>query len=309
MPRARVLLALLLVVLASPPAQGQDWSPDGITLTWENDLFGGTDRHYTNGVALSLFGHVPTHAAPRLLSDDVEWRLTLGHQIFTPGAIDVSDPIPTDRPYAGWLYLSLATIAHDAELERSHLFAVDLGVVGPASGAEDLQRVVHVDLLDSTLPRGWRHQVVNEPGLILRYELEQRLARSEGSGLAVEVAGRLGFELGNVRTGAWLGVTCTVGWGVPDRYAPNSPAALRLYLTASADLRLVGHDLFLDGSLLRSGGVRVDEQLLVGRASLGLTLAVHDGVSLSYVHTLLSPEFVGQGSVDSFGSVALAVTW
>lgn len=304
-----LLLTSPLLALASMPAHAEGWAPEGITLTWENDVFVRTDRHYTNGAALTLFGRFPESAAPRLLSSRAEWRLTLGHQIFTPDAIDDTDPIPTDRPYAGWLYLSLTAVRRDAELDRSHLFAVDLGVVGPASGAEDLQRVVHVDLLDSALPRGWRHQVASEPGLILRYELDQRLWRAKGRGLDVDFAGRIGFELGNVRTSGWLGFTCRVGWGVPDVYAPDPAWPLRVYLAASADVRLVGHDLFLDGSLLRSGGVRVDEQLLAVRASLGLTITVHDAVSLSYVHTLLSPEFVGQKAADSFGSISLTVSW
>lgn len=313
MPRASVLLTLILLALTYAPAQAQDWAPTGAALTWDNDLFGGTDRHYTNGVALSLFGHVPPHAAPRLLGDDAEWRLTLGQQIYTPEALRDPDPIPGDRPYGGWLYLGLTLTDHDAELERRHVFGVDLGVVGPASGAEELQRFVHGNLLQGVLPRGWRHQVATEPGLVLRYELAQRLERGDlaATGLAHDLGARLGFELGNVRTGAWLGLTGRVGWGLPDPYAltPDPGRDLRLYLTASLDLHVVAHDVFLDGSLLRTGGLRVERNFLVARAVVGFTIVLHDAVSLSYQHVLVTPEFDGQASVDSYGSFALTVTW
>ena len=313
MPRASVLLTLILLALTYAPAQAQDWAPTGAALTWDNDLFGGSDRHYSNGVALSLFGHVPPHAAPRLLGDDAEWRLTLGQQIYTPEALRDPDPIPGDRPYGGWLYLGLTLTDHDAELERTHLFGVDLGVVGPASGAEELQRFVHGNLLQGVLPRGWRHQLATEPGLILRYELAQRLERGElaVAGLAHDLAARVGFELGNVRTGAWLGLTGRVGWGLPDPYARASDPGrdLRLYLTASLDLRVVAHDVFLDGSVLRTGGPRVERNLLVARAAVGITIVLRDAISVSYQQILVTPEFDGQASVDSFGSFALTVTW
>jgi lipid A 3-O-deacylase len=304
-----VLLALLLVAITLTPVHAQDWAPTGATLTWENDLFAGTDRHYTNGLELTLFGRVPARAAPRFLGPDLEWRLTLGQQVFTPEELHDPEPILDDRPYAGWLYLGLDLVARSSAFERTHRLGVDLGVVGPAAGAADLQRFVHGELTQGVLPRGWRHQVANEPGLVLRYELDQRLLRGEVAGLNADLAARVGFELGNVRAGAWVGAMGRAGWGVPDPYAPGAPRALRVYLTASVDLHVVGHDLFVAGSLLRPGGVRVEQSRLVTRATLGLMIAFHDAVSLTYTHTLVTRQFTAQGGLDSFGALALTVSW
>jgi hypothetical protein len=80
-------------------------------------------------------------------------------------------------------------------------------------------------------------------------------------------------------------------------------------LTLSADLRAVVHDPFLEGSLLRPGTLRVGNETLAARASAGLTLVLGEGVSVSYVHTVLTREFAGQGDVDAYGSVAMTVTW
>ncbi len=74
-------------------------------------------------------------------------------------------------------------------------------------------------------------------------------------------------------------------------------------------VRLVGFDVFLDGSLLRRGGHRVEKERIVADLSIGLVVAIHDRVSLTYVHTLRTPEFEGQVGGDQFGSVSLAISW
>jgi len=51
---------------------------------------------------------------------------------------------------------------------------IQLGIVGPASFAEETQSLVH-ELLASQRPNGWDNQLKNEPGLAIIYERKLRL--------------------------------------------------------------------------------------------------------------------------------------
>lgn len=104
------------------------------------------------------------------------------------------------------------------------------------------------------------------------------------------------------------GVRC--GLGVPDEFDDAAWAPpLRVYLTAAVDARLVGHNVFLDGTVFRRRGPRIEKVPLVADVSLGLVLAVHDRLSVSYTHTIRTAEFTGQAGMDQFGSVGVSVAW
>ena len=93
-----VILSALFVLapLASAQDEGDTSNNRGVwSLTSENDLFGGTDRNYTNGVRIERVSPandvfpVLNWAAERLPFLDLERRnlrqgLALSHAIFTP---------------------------------------------------------------------------------------------------------------------------------------------------------------------------------------------------------------------------------
>lgn len=311
--RARLHLApLVLVLLAAAPGRAQVEAPSRLSITWENDTFARTDRHYTNGLRLELAGGLDPSVFPSWLRcDEAEWGLAVGQQIYTPERLDAPELVPDDRPYAGWAYLGLSLARRVAAFGWEDRIELKLGVVGPSSGARALHELAH-RLHGSQPPRGWGHQLRDELAVALEYRAGLELARAELGSLSFDLRPRASVSLGNVATYASLGLAARFGLGIPSSHAVDtrgSRSPLRLYVTASADLRLAGYDIFLDGSLLRTSGHRVAKQWLVADASVGITLAVHDRLALSFVHTLRSPEFVGQAQIDQFGSVSLTVAW
>jgi len=278
-------------------------------LTWENDLFAGRDGHYTNGAVVALSGRLGPALLPAPFhADQGEWEVTLGQQIYTPKDTSTRRLVRDDRPYAGYAYLGLSAVRRDRRRHLQDRITLTLGVVGPASGAEEAHDWAH-DLTGSSPAEGWTHQLRNEPAIGLRYALSTRLARASALGLDADLAANLDLALGNVATNASLGATLRVGLNVPDEYSGNAPAQARLYLTAGARLRAVAYDIFLDGNLLRSGGHRVRKLPLVADVEVALTLAVSDRVSFTYVHTYRTPQFDGQRRGDQFGSFSLVVSW
>ena len=308
--RRRVRLAVASLVMlsaAAVPSQAQVEAPSRLTLTWENDLFAGTDRHYTSGLRIELAGRLDPRALPTWLrGDEAEWGLSVGQRIYTPERLDEAALIADDRPYAGWSYLALSVTRRGSSLAWEDRLELTLGVVGPASGAQATHELAH-DLFRSEAPRGWRHQLRDEPTISLGYRASAQLARGEVGGVEYDLRPLFAVSLGNVSTFGAVGATARIGVGVPG-HDPR-PVPFRLYLTASAEVRLVGYDVLLDGNLIRAGSHRVAKETITANLSVGLVLAVRDSVSLSYMHTIAMPQFEAQAEADQFGSIELTFRW
>ena len=323
---ARLIPAALaaLAGLAPPAGAGGTY---GVVI--ENDEFnGGDDRHYTSGER--LYWTSPADRIPDWLSGIARvlpvWSaeggnrvsLSLGQSVFTPADITRDPPDPDDRPYAGWLYGSIGVSA--ARPDSLETLELTLGMVGPAALAEPVQTIAH-RITGATHPRGWEHQLDNEPGLILSYERKWRLPAELTPGLELDALPSAAASLGNVLTEAALGGMLRIGQGLAADYGPprvrpglcGSDFAARpaggfgWYVFAGAEGRAVLHNLFLDGNSFRHGP-SVDRKPFVADLQAGAALLIGD-FRLTYTHVYRSREFDGQSKPDWFGSLSLSVTF
>ncbi|MFW5452415.1 lipid A deacylase LpxR family protein [Thioalkalivibrio sulfidiphilus] len=331
-----LLLALLLVA----PAAARDlpaWLPEipeppkeperGIlVLEYENDLFAGEDRYYTSGVRASWI--TPGSGVPGLLRDvgelipffpgqgELKASWSIGQSMYTPKDIEEANPSPDDRPYAGWLYVSggLAEETGD-RLDRLQL---TLGVVGPASLAEQTQKTIH-EFMGSPIPQGWDHQLGNELTLMVSYERQWRSrVRAADEGWRIDLTPHWGGTLGTPFSLVNAGLTLRAGRDLPHDYGPPriQPALpgsglfvprsrWGWYLFAGVDARAVAWNTFLDGNLWRDSP-SVDREVFVGDAQLGAVLAL-GRARLAYTHVFRTPEFRNQEEREDFG--ALSLSW
>src|SRR6185369_7408012 len=176
---AWVFVGALLTSLSLGAKADQGWEGASLTLNWDNDANRGSDRHYTQGARIQyLSADLSTqncfHAFSDLLPtwgyrlEGVKAGVEMGQEIYTPENLDASEPLPDDRPYAGWLYLSSILQRRGQATKSSwgmETWRVDVGVVGPPSLAEAAQRVWH-----GRDPQGWDNQLKTEVGFNLRYE-------------------------------------------------------------------------------------------------------------------------------------------
>lgn len=320
-------------------AKGQDNPPDGTERTgpsigfWiDNDLFGGgTDRYYTNGFQFYYFSaDRPTYGSIDLLADLVPWiapggvrryGFALGQNMYTPSDLHARNPDPTDRPYAGWLYGRLSVLNEAPRaVDRIDL---DLGMVGPASLAEQTQKAVHHLAGGSTYPEGWRYQLHDEPGIMLSYEHVWRDAKPNELGpLEWDVSPHVAASAGNVLTFAGLGATARLGGNMPapvgalvmrptssipyqDRPHGERPGAFSWYVYASAEGRAVARNIFLDGNSFQDSR-SVNKHPFVGSLQAGVTLR-YGRLGVTYAQTLQTPEHRGQNSLTNYGSVRLSL--
>src|SRR5262245_53450398 len=295
-----------------------------LTVIWENDWVALQDRHYTNGLRVSWLAlpgapgwlesiarGLPSYSdsAPRL-------EYAIGQNMYTPSDDTRLVPDPNDRPYAGWLYGSIGLVVNGAtQLDQLHL---TLGVVGPASGARPLQRVLH-DATGSKQAKGWGSQLKNEPGANLLYEHIGRMPIvQEAGGPGVEFLPHAGAALGSIYTYANAGFTLRIGQRIPDdfglaRIEPSVPGSsyyvarsdFGWYCFAGLDGRLVAHNIFLDGNSFRAGP-SVDKQRWVADVQAGVALTWREA-RIGYTHVFRSREFQTQRSRDQFGSVMVSV--
>ena len=211
-----------------------DSNEGALTITLENDVFTGSDNNYTNGLGVSwVSADLKNYDEDRFVSkwgrfwsflpfvgDEgyttyASW--TLAQEMHTPDDITIPDPPLDDEPYAGVLYVD--SMLYAKKDRWAHVWQLKLGVVGPASQAENAQKDFH-DLVGGDEPMGWDTQLPDEPVINVGYTVAHMTA-----------AGRVGRNSANGAWSPWeqppsalispapeLGVYGEVGWNLVDAF-------------------------------------------------------------------------------------------
>lgn len=321
-----------------PPGEKRPWR---FTLHLENDsnLFipnSSSDRSYSNGTGITFawrpdFADVFADRVPDFGGDfgdspSTAFGVQAAHLIFTPDNIELERPQPDDRPFAGYLFAG-AYWQRAGERTLDHV-QLDLGVVGPAAGGEELQESVHEIFPDSDDPAGWDNQINDEPTLQLTLRRKWRTARDSGrfqlAGMDLRGEGIAGaeVEVGNVLRQAEGSLLGRVGFNLPDDFGPGrifEPRSFTgdpqrgwsFYLFGRLSGRLVEHNIFLEGSDFRPDDhPAVTPEPFVGEAALGLDLAYRSnrwafGVNYSQIYQ--TREFEEESDHHSYGRYALTL--
>ncbi len=231
----------------------------GVTARLENDLFVGTDRNYTNGVAFmavsrDIAGGLRTECLPTPLRLHAElikrlnpgfWSdaanpaptqnvvVKFGQSMYTPNDPLRTDLITDDRPYAGLLYVGMSWNRRRPDpqsgTEMLDTREITLGIIGPWSLARQSQNLVH-DAIGEDRFLGWDHQLKNEPAL--QFAMDRKFKNDRGSaaitpGFSADTIRSIGLRLGNIETSAALAVEGRVGWNMPNDFGsyPIRPGA------------------------------------------------------------------------------------
>ena len=172
--------------------QSDYFSPDNIdeklpnVLLWQNSLL----IEQKNGLA--------------------NWGMKLSQRMWTPDEIKIPEAQPFDRPYAGFLEFEQHSALYSTEISQKIWLA--FGVMGPASGTEQLQGSIH-KVIGASTPLGWQHQIENTPTGQLAYEIDYLLLRhSAPFDSQWEVSTFNHNTLSNVRSDINVGLTFR--WGL-----------------------------------------------------------------------------------------------
>ena len=336
--RRIAVLAAFGLAAAPLPAAAEDDGPT-VTAQFENDRVANTDRDYTNGWRLTWLSgskELPDWAEdlgplvdwPSFLERKPETRinrrvgLALGQDIYTPSDTEARQPLPDDRPYAGWLYAALtlqSAYTNDAGASRLDTFEFDLGVVGPAALGKQTQNGFH-EIINSPRANGWKNQLPNEPAFVLSIERKYReplIGATPADDWGVDVLPFVGAYGGTVLTAASAGAIFRFGQGLASdfgapRFRPNMSSShyfqtergFAWYLFGGVEGRAVLHNIFLDGSTYRHSQ-SVEKLPFVADFHFGLALIWRDW-RLSYTQVYRGREYEGQPKADRFGALAIS---
>ncbi len=292
---------------------------DQLYFSFDNDIVTGADGDYSNGFVIGW------HAKPEqnfsAAASVFQWQSALlfpqqtqqthrGAQLYsrmwTPTEIAYDYPQAQERPYAGLLELESYTGVFSPSLAQKNWLSV--GVMGPASGAEMLQSVVH-KITSSTKPGGWDYQIENQLTFQLAYEVEALLTRQQAFENSQWDLSAFNHSMaGNFRSQSSVGLTLRWGDDLDQTFgqlssqaghlgnythSANSDGSWTAYARVQAGYRF--NDLTIDGDLPYESALEIKHEQ--AQASLGVIWAFPTW-SVSWSFDFYSKEY--QSDVDDW---------
>jgi len=320
------LICSILWQSCAHSAEDTDDHTGMLSMVLENDMFYQSDSNYSSGISVIWVpteNGVPDWAVK--IADWVPWfdetdeihhGYAFGQTMYTSKDITLETPPLDDRPYAGFLYGSIGMAISDGQ--QLDQLSLTLGVVGPMSGTEHSQKIIH-QIVGSEDPMGWDTQIHNEAGIILTYQRSWReLKTSSFLDNEVEITPHFGGALGNIYTYLNTGVTLRYGEHLPLDFGPPriqpsiqgsgffaARQPFNWYLFAGIEVRAVGRNIFLDGNTIRDSR-HVEKEHWVGDFQWGAVLTF-ETVRVSYTHVSRSKEFEGGAESHQFGALSLTM--
>lgn len=181
-------------------------------LGWDNDVFMMTDHYYSQGLSFYFYNPLIKHNPINLILlkpkqyDRVVYGFMMDQRTYTPKDISSELVQFNDRPYAGVLVFTSKSIAADLDNGWMYTSDLDLGVMGPASGAGQVQYRYH-DLTNNQLPNGWVYQQYNWP--IINYNFEA--SKEIYSAKSFELYGKGKARIGTLHDDATVSIMLRAG--------------------------------------------------------------------------------------------------
>lgn len=321
-----VLLGFLPVLSLAKSEKGKNFG----TFSWclANDIFAITDRRFTSGFQI---GWMSKDLKNYRENPWLKWMpfvnkpefqhaisISLGHSIYTPDQIWRSYLIEEDCPYAGIFYFSFGI--HSIGNLRMATLEVSIGILGPHSYAEQIQKFIH-SLYNGIRPNGWGHQLKDELALGVIYERRWKLPQLQfNDGSRLEFIPHMGLGLGNVQTYASTGMQIRFGRNLPKDFGaplirPGGDCNMTfrrsggsgVYAFFAVDGKAVLRNIFLDGNTFRNSH-RVDKKYFTSDILLGVSMRF-GRVNISYAYVLWTKRFKTEPKEHIFGVLNLSYSY
>lgn len=281
------------------------------------------DRYYVNGLRVGYTS--PTGDLPDFVANigHTLWgnglqriSINLDQWMYTPAATDTVPTPPHDEPYAGVLTADFS-LMQDTDYWRS-IIGVDVGVLGPGAGAEEVQNGFH-SVIGQAHNTGWGDQLPNEPIFELISSRIWRLPTGHIGVLETDALPNLTAAVGNLWVYGLAGAVFRIGQGLDSDYGvarlrPGMSGGdgftpvrnFNWYFFAGVDGQAFGYNAVLQGEPFQSGP-SVEMNTLVGEGEIGFAVILK-GVRISYTQVFQTTTFQGEhGGLHQFGSLLAQV--
>lgn len=277
-----------------------------LQINFDNDILDNTDRFYTNGIRFDFISPVFQHFPLNLLMIPY-WRsgmnyygISLVQNMYTPSTTKTGGILFGDRPYAAYLYLKSFKITNDFLDKFRQTSEIDIGIIGPSSLGDFVQKSFHKNVPTNSEPLGWEYQIQND--LVLNYNLIYEKGIVSGKNLEVNLTGTgaLGTLYTNIgggimlRTGILNPYFENLGISKGSTYKENGLHRIQILFSLKSNMKFVGYDATLEGGIFNKTSSYTIGQNSVTRfvyqGSACLTFS-YVGFGITIEQFLLSPEF------------------
>jgi hypothetical protein len=220
--------------------------------------------------------------------------------MYTPSTTKVDGILFGDRPYAAYLYFGTFKITNDPVSKFRQTSELDLGVIGPYSFGEYIQKSFHNEVPTNTVPLGWEYQIKNDLVLNYHYVVEKGIVEKENFDFSVNSSGALGTLYTNIsggflmRTGVKNPYYINLGQSKRRLNKENGLKNTQFIFFITSRGRFIGYDATLQGGFFNKSSVyRIQGSEIsrfVYQGSAGLTF-VYGGFRFDIEQFLLSPEY------------------
>jgi lipid A 3-O-deacylase len=316
---AKIFIPIIVLFLSAPhfvEAQNVQKKDNGsFHLYFENDTFMSTDRGFTHGFRFSWYSNDKYNKRPGYQN---YISLSIGQNIYTPDNLKQTQLDELDRPYAGYLYFGIGI--HRRNSNWMDTFEFDLGIIGPHSYAEQVQKATHY-ILNNQVPSGWDNQLKDEIAVQMIYEHKVKLYEAGWSeGLGFEIVPHFGGGLGNVYIYANAGYQIRLGWKLPDDFGmgpfrpggdcninARSRGGLGAHIFFALDGQAVARNIFLDGNTFLDSH-SVEKKPLTANILTGLSLIAGD-FNFSFTYVVWTKKFTTEKRNNSFAALNLSYVY
>jgi hypothetical protein len=216
-----------------------------LSLQLENDFPWHDDADYTHGTRIEY-------------AQENGLRYGIQQQMYTPLDLRNAEQIEGRHPYAGTL---LGFVGYKGQKQISdsisfyHDVELAVGVLGPSSHADDVQRFIH-KVLGCKDPKGWNHQLHDEFEIELSYwpGIDWRIVGND-YGWSFHWVNEVGGLLGTLQIAGGVNTEFKLGYGfgaAEDDHEIRIRAVQRpvwhVYALAGAEGRVWGRNELLEGN-------------------------------------------------------------
>lgn len=276
-------------------------------LQLDNDIFNYTDRYYTNGIHLLLISSIISQnplnklLIPYWGQGINYYGISLVQDMYTPSTTKIGGILENDRPYAAYLYIGLNKITNDILHQVRLSSEIQVGIIGPASLGEFVQRTFHNTVPTNNEPLGWECQIQND--LLLNYyaRIEKGIVSIPGMDMILHGSGTVGTVFTNIAGGIYLRAGWFNSYFMNLFFSKRSLNKVRhtrnvqFYFFTDLSGKAVGYDATLQGGLFNRtkpytiSGKNISRIMFIGSGGIVFS---YGGIQLKGEQFLISPEFV-----------------
>lgn len=221
-----------------------------LRVNYENDLFYGTDKNYTQGFNLelvlpSISKNPINHLFYQPKLSVIRHGLIVEHNSFTPDRYDLEEIQYEDRPFASTLTLKSFLVAINTLKASRITSSLSLGVIGPNAFGNEVQTVIH-EVTESSIPMGWENQIKNDIVINYDFGFEKQLLKYRN---IFSLQSKVNGEIGTLYTNASAGFNTTLGIINTPFSSSDGSNNFAFYIYTQPLINIIGYDATLQGGL------------------------------------------------------------